>query len=284
MLVLINFANNKFKYQQIVSSILGKINGKFDKVIRYSPQDIDDEFYRNNIRILGSQRGAGYWLWKPYLVYKTLNNLSLDDWLVYADSGTFFLKNAWSIINELIVENQSIAGFELPLIEKQWTKKELFLAMDCDKPIYTESNQIHASIQVIKNTAYSRNFYRDLLHYSQNYINITDEFNRKIAQDASFIEHRHDQSIFSLLYKMHGLKPFKDPTQYGEFPSWYAGCEVQNLARDLLIDLPNGRLFRVNSHKQKYNNVLYQFRDQHPIRSYISALRYLKKYQSHKLA
>ena len=40
----------------------------------------------------------------------------------------------------------------------------------------------------------------------------TDRLEPGVAQDASFVEHRHDQSLLSLLAKKRGLKSYPLPT------------------------------------------------------------------------
>ena len=40
----------------------------------------------------------------------------------------------------------------------------------------------------------------------------TDQLEPGVAQDASFVEHRHDQSLLSLLAKKRGLKSYPLPT------------------------------------------------------------------------
>lgn len=112
-------------------------------------------------------------------------------------------------------------GFELPFIEKQWTKRELLKNMNLDNFKYTESNQIMASYMLIKKTDFTMEFIKDWLLYACNEINITDKFDEKIKQYPEFIEHRHDQSIFSLLYKKYNLVSFGDPSQYGHYSNEY---------------------------------------------------------------
>ena len=46
------------------------------------------EFWNNHSEfILANKRGYGYWLWKPYLIMKTLEQMNDNDILVYADCG-----------------------------------------------------------------------------------------------------------------------------------------------------------------------------------------------------
>jgi|SaaInl8_200m_RNA_FD_contig_31_1511664_length_4039_multi_11_in_0_out_0_3 hypothetical protein len=280
MKVYINYADKKFQKQQNFALLMANCFGAFDELIGYNNLNIDKDFYEANAQILEQKRGGGYWLWKPYFIVKTLQNMKDGDYLFYSDSGAFFLKSVDNLINELKKYNQDIMAFELPLIEKQWTKKELFINMNCDKDEFKNTNQIMATFHLIKKSDFSVDFYKEYLEYGYNNINITDEFDKNIIQDEDFIEHRHDQSIFSLLYKKYRLRPFKDATQRGEFPSTYALSSDYHLEPDILHNMPNGVIFRYYKYLEKYNYVLYINRNQPPIKSLI---RYIIKFCLYKL-
>lgn len=267
----INYSDKIFRKQQKFALKMAKKRGNFDSIIGYSRKDIDKEFYGQNKDILNQKKGGGYWLWKPYLIYKTLNKLKFGDYLFYSDSGAFFLKSVDILINELEKYNQDIMGFELSLIELQWTKRELFINMDCNKDKIINSNQIFASFMLIKKTKLSIKFFREYLKYGCNEINITDKYINYIKQRDNFIDHRHDQSIFSLLYKKYNLRPFKDPSQFGYNVSIKNNLELKNC-----IFLKNGRLFRIHKYVETYNMVLYHSRKNNIIKSYIEF--YIKLY------
>jgi len=246
---------------------MAKYFGGFNNLIEYTPDDIDRDFYSQNEQILSAKKGAGFWLWKVYFIYKTLQELNDDDYLVYADTGSFFLKNVDILLKTLEDSNQDIMAFELPLIEKQWTKKELFINMNCNEDKYLLSNQIMSSFHIIKKTKFSVNFYEEFLNYACNIKNITDLHDYEITQEKDFIAHRQDQSIFSLLYKKYNLKPFKDPTQRGEFPSTYALSSEYSLEPNTLHYMSNNVIFRYYKYEDNYTHVLYHNRNQPPLKS-----------------
>ena len=64
---LINYANITHYNSQKGNSQSGLSNGGFDEVFSYNYSDIDDEFKEKNKHILEQPRGAGFWLWKPYI-------------------------------------------------------------------------------------------------------------------------------------------------------------------------------------------------------------------------
>ena len=91
MKYLINYADIGFYKAQGVNSISGIAAG-FDSVIQYKKHDIEKDFSLAHSKILNHKRGAGYWLWKPYFILKTLQNTSEGDIIFYSDSGAQFVK------------------------------------------------------------------------------------------------------------------------------------------------------------------------------------------------
>ena len=62
----------------------------FNKLQLYTFIDLqkDAEFYEKNAEfILHNKRGCGYWLWKPYLINKNINDMTNGDILLYLDCG-----------------------------------------------------------------------------------------------------------------------------------------------------------------------------------------------------
>lgn len=276
MKYLINYSDKNFEKKRNFSSKVSKFRGKFDIVIKYGPEDIDENFRKQNSNILNQKRGGGYWLWKPYIILKTLEKLNENDYLFYCDSGAYFLKDVDILINELVKNKQDIMGFELPLIESQWTKKELFINMNLDEEKFYKSNQILASFMLIKKTDLSMKFFKEYLGYSCIEINITDKYTNEVKQRNNFIDHRHDQSIFSLLYKKYNLKPFKDPSQFGEYPHLYSGLKIKKLKELKKHFLKNKREMYINKYLNEYKEVVHHNRKEMPIRS---LLKYnIKKY------
>lgn len=269
MKIYINYSDKIFKTYQDFALKMANKKGGFDKVVGYTREDIDKKFYKENKDILDQKRGGGYWLWKPYFIYKSLEKINVGDYLFYSDAGVFFLKNVDILINELEKYSQDIMGFELPLIESQWTKKELFINMNCCESKYKDSNQILASFQLIKKTEQSMQFYKEYLKYACNESNITDIYDKNIKQDDDFIDHRHDQSIFSLLYKKYNLRPFKDPTQLGKYPCIFSGTMEKFFVVNKLHILQNGRKFRYFNYNEQYAMVLFHNRKNKPIQKFI---------------
>jgi len=216
MKILINYGNNIFKKSQQLNSKTAKNIGLFDKVISYHPEDIDDEFYQKNKKILDVDKGNGYWLWKAYFMQKTIKDLTEGDYLFYCDSGSYFINNINPIIELCEKENQDIIPFNVGAIEKYWTKRETLISMNCDSPEFTDTEQRLGGFVLFKKSETSVKFINEYLNLSQKFDLISDQTNSSIPpNNEGFKDHRHDQSIFSLLTKKYKLTAFRDPSQFG---------------------------------------------------------------------
>lgn len=216
MKLFINYASGKFYVSQKESCLAAKNNG-FDEVIPYNEKDLDEEFVSKHYQILKQPRGAGYWLWKPYLIVKTLRDLKDGDYLCYSDSGCAFVNDVRWLIDDLEKSGQDIMPFDLQnQIERKWTKRDVFIYNKCDTPEITDTNICDASIQVIKKSDSSVKFYDEYLSQSCLENLITDCSNAYgVPNYPEFIDHRHDQSIYSVNVKKNGLITFRAPSQYG---------------------------------------------------------------------
>jgi hypothetical protein len=87
--------------------------------------------------------------------------------------------------------------------------------MGLDDPKYTDSSQREATyIWLIKND-FTVNLVNEYLKYSQNENIITDIGNITGENYPSFKDHRHDQSIWSLLCKRANIEPHRLISQHG---------------------------------------------------------------------
>ena len=222
MIIAITYANEIYKKAEKFNACTAIHKGKADKVVAYTPKDIDRQFKKKNADILSQKRGNGYWLWKPYFILKTLKEMKDNDYLVYLDAGAFYLNDVRHLVSRMESDQQFMMSFELPFKERLYTKRDAFVYMGCDTKEYSETNQRMATMVVFKKTADALRFAGEWLEFGQEEGIITDAKNRFGKNNyAGFIEHRHDQSIFSLLSKKYGTKAYRDPSQYGRFPDLF---------------------------------------------------------------
>ena len=174
------------------------INKGFEVIINYKRRDIDPIFYEQHKEILNQKRGAGYWLWKPYFILKTLDIMQEGDVLVYCDAGVTLLHDIFPYINKMIKNDKDIILFHSGHTNRIYNKKDTFIFMNTDEK-YRDYPQTISGLIMMRNTQTTRNFIKKWLLACQDKRILTDQ--KSINEEfPDFKDHRHDQAILSLLY------------------------------------------------------------------------------------
>lgn len=217
MVHLISFGNNKFKRSKIRLKNTCNDIGWFESVTMFGPEDLDEGFKLEFKDILDQRRGAGYWIWKAHLIKKYLTTLNDNDILIYIDAGFTINPKGKARFDEYLKmledSNESIISFQMYLKENIWTVKEIFnhFGLDPDGPI-ANSGQILGGLLIMKKTAHLIKMIDLILEtYRTDHMLVTDFYNDH-QQIESFRENRHDQSIFSIIRKLHGSIILRDET------------------------------------------------------------------------
>jgi hypothetical protein len=217
MIVLINFAHSGYTNARKLQRETALTVGNIDKVVEYSFDDVDDDFKEKNKRILAHWKGAGYWIWKPYVILKTLVTLNDDDILIYCDSAMSFVSSIHPYINAL---SGSFMLFEhAGHLETKFTKSDVFNSLNClENKEITSTRHLNASHSIWKKNENSINFLKEWLALCEDYHLVTDEPSVE-PNFPDFYDHRHDQSIMSCLGKLnknkYNIDIVADASQYG---------------------------------------------------------------------
>lgn len=186
----------------------------------------DDEKFNKLLHSkLKYDRGFGYWCWKPFIISKMLNKMNEGDILMYVDIGCQWRANGAKKLLEYFdytIKNGMLCG-ELPFQEKHWTKADLFhyfgiqtsseisanndstLQDDTHKMII-ETGQRPATLLFMINNAKNREFVAKWLQVFYDDFSLADDTPSKIPNFEGFKDHRHDQSMFSLLSKLYQVQ------------------------------------------------------------------------------
>lgn len=247
-MVLLNFADKNYSEAQYISTQTALATNKFDKIISLSPRDFDLDFKERNAQLLLKKRGVGYWCWKPTIIKKTiLQNLNEGDFLIYADSGGFFVDSVIADIKKLIDLDQEILPYHNKYIEKHYTKADLFHHLNCqDDNLVTDSFQRVGGLSIYKVCEKTISFLDQWISLCEiEYL--IDDTPSKLSNDLNFIEHRHDQSIFSVLSKLKNLKakPYSPYYYLGQVlrPNFVKKFNEMELNPYLLPQIPKPVLF-----------------------------------------
>ena len=156
------------------------------------------------------------------MILNRLSELPLGDILFYADSGCAIHTNEtaqkhfqeW--VHDIETHPTHRISFVLSHPEENYTKGSLlaYMGKTSDK-----TGQHMATIQGYKHTPENINFLQRLIEIASmnDYHYITDEPSY-LPNSDSFIDHRHDQSIYSLLIKERGSASRLDHFQDTDYP------------------------------------------------------------------
>jgi hypothetical protein len=211
-----NFNNSKKRiFRQAIEC------GWFNSVTMYNPKILDKDFVKKFKDILNCNRGGGFWLWKPYIILKKLNEINENDILIYLDAGCVInphgKKRFNDYINLLTQNNEYIISFQLPYIEDEWTIEQIFRYFNINEEnMIRKTGQILSGIIIIKKNEQSINLIKKWYNtIFDNSLLFTDNYNR--FQKNNFKANRHDQSIFSILCKLNNVQIIKDETFFSNF-------------------------------------------------------------------
>lgn len=211
MKYLVSYASPEYElYRQRLNATALQFG--IDRVISYRREDIlGTEFFRNNHHILNQTKGAGYWIWKPYVILDILSKVEEDSIIVYSDADNEFY-NPFEPLFQLCLDQGGILFFKtMSFLNRCFTKRDCFVLMGCDSPEYWNSDHVWAGLSIFLNNSRSRSFVKEWLNYCTNEHIVTDMENIcGMANFPNFIDHRYDQSVLSLLAVKYNIAAFQD--------------------------------------------------------------------------
>ena len=228
-IILLSFASNDLKKSIFRFEKQAQETKFYDEIRIITYRDLDDNFKSILKKLLsdGKKKGFGYFMWKPYLVKKILKEINDGDVVNYMDIGFHLLKenrkkfeDYSKFINE---ENNWILAFQyhdkmeekLKNIsfpyreERKYSKGDLLDFFNFyNNTSVTETPQYMAGCFFIKKSKRSMSFINEWLDIFNKRFDLVDDTVSKLKNLNGFLEHRHDQSVFSLLCKKYNLESF----------------------------------------------------------------------------
>jgi hypothetical protein len=211
-------AIKRIRRQAASSRRFGKVFAFSEKDLGFIYKDISQDFFSIN------QRGYGLWIWKPYIILNVLKAHPDCEVLLYLDAGCEINSNSISlkILDEYIdiAKSGNGLGFELPFLERNWTSKYVIEYMSAQK--FSYSKQLAGGIFFLKNNLESHNFLNDWINNMLLENNTLLLGNKsRVEENPDFMEHRFDQSIFSILWKKNEFNITQDKSYWA--PNWSGG-------------------------------------------------------------
>lgn len=212
-LYVVNYADATFEHARRVNSASAVKTGKANTVLEYRPEDIKD-FIAAHPDIFKYKRGFGLWAWKPYIIHDALQKIEYGNWLFYCDSGAEFINDIHHLINQAMNNHEDRMVFQLLwATPRQYTKTEVLRWLNVKQ---IDHPQTIGGFQLWKKTPENITIIKEWLDLcTEERMIAPQQFDTSIAPDSAFISHREDQSLFDIVIRKHGIRPYRDPSDYG---------------------------------------------------------------------
>jgi hypothetical protein len=184
----------------------------FNEIILYTADDLktDELFWKTHGDFVNkNSRGYGYWIWKSYLIKKSMEGMNHGDILLYLDSGCEIdcREKNWisRCIDQIKIDKIMGTYYRYPedVSEKYWSKMDLVKNCNINDTLLNDK-QRQAGLILFYVCDEVIQFVNEWYTLSSDYHNL-DDSPSILENSAGFREHRHDQSIFSLLTKKYNL-------------------------------------------------------------------------------
>jgi len=213
---LVIFGTPRFRHRQFLLAWSALANKVVDAVTYWTPKELLAAGFQNRcptIRL--SERGSGFYAWKPFIIQKKLEETPEGDIVFYCDVGRTFPYKLLSgslqvFLDWMKTHKQSVMpGIKIPWggPMSMWTKRDAFVSMSMDSPQVHSSSPIQASFSIWINSPVSRDIINEWMALSADRQMISDDPSKLGFPDLpDFYEHRHDQSLLSLVCLKRGLQ------------------------------------------------------------------------------
>lgn len=213
---LVTFASSRFRHRQFLLGWSALANRVANSVTHWTPKKLLAAGFENRcpgIRL--SERGSGYYSWKPFIIQKKLEEAPEGDSVFYCDVGRTFpyklLSRSLQVFLDWMQKHEQtvMPGIKIPWggPMSMWTKRDAFVSMSMDSPQVHSSSPFQASFSMWINNPNSRNIINEWMALSADRRMISDDPSKLgFPELPDFYEHRHDQSLLSLVCLKHGIQ------------------------------------------------------------------------------
>ena len=198
----------------------------YDTIYTYNESNLNPNFkILFNKYLKYGVRGFGYWSWKPQIILQVLNEMQDGDMLQYTDVGCHLNDKGVERLNQYFditkMSEKGILAFqnklpEYPLqydgrnmlnyMDYEWVKGDLIDHFDIRNNLnIINSPTIGATVIFIRKCDEAieiLNKWLDVIKYDFKLIDDSESIKPNLV---GFIEHRHDQAIFSILCKLNNV-------------------------------------------------------------------------------
>ena len=213
----ITYANDKFKDAK--KRIVEEANsfGEFSSVKGFGPEDLSVEFSTKYKHVLSQSRGAGFWAWRPHILKETLDRMNDGEFLVYLDAGCKLNPQGKKRFHEYIdLLDKSEYGFLSFAMsggvgpgslepERNYSVKEVFKYFSIDmESEMAKSGQYLGGVLILQKNAHAMKLVDMFMKALEDDPLMFSDYYNTNMQKHYFRDNRHDQSISSIIRKIHG--------------------------------------------------------------------------------
>lgn len=250
----------------------------FNDIYMFTENDLVVDFREHfKEKLIPGSRGYGYWSWKPEVMLMALDRIQDGDCLLYIDAGCHLNNRGKQRLLEYfkILEQEEIGIVAFKAIQPtednsslvydgrklfdqpnyRWIKGDLFDYFGMkDNPSVVNDQAIGAGVIFVRKCDRAIRIIKEWQQIIWNHFNLLDDTPSVSANLAGFIEHRHDQAIWTLLCLKHHIKtlsayeywyPMKNAKKFK--PDWLALKDFPiHVKRDKDLGILKNFLQRVN--------------------------------------
>ena len=219
----INYADKNYEKHQ--NWLLDHVteNAIFDSATGISREWLETtEYYKENKSILDRDRLAGYAIWKPYIIREAMKYVEDGDIVVYMDCGDIpYVGINEEVKRYMSTHDQYFLSQNHTGVHQWFCKRDCFVLMGCDEPLYHKSLQLEDGFMAFKKTEYNLNLLDEFIKYCCDERCVTDIPNTcGLPNLDGFQDHRHDQAIITNLQLKYNLPRVEGHTGVRHFIKW----------------------------------------------------------------
>ncbi len=175
------------------------VNKGIDFILNYRKSHIDVKFFEKNREIFNERVGAGMWVWKPYIILRTLQSAPEGSIIIYLDAAFKIRKPIPRFLDQLGDKDMMLVQ-DQDRLNGAYVKGDTFHLMDCMDDGCRQSPHIWSAIIVIRNTDKSRKIVKSWLEACENIDILSATATKYVPNFPEYKWHHFDQSVLSMIY------------------------------------------------------------------------------------
>jgi len=147
------------------------------------------------------------WAFKSISIYDALTMMDDGDCVLWMDSNDILISDPQPLLD--FAKKYGIYSHDHTptyYANKFWTQRDMFINMGCDEEQYWDAPQIQVNIMAFCKSPEILNFVGEWVKYSTDYETMIQNIHSNLM---GFQEHRHEQSVFSILRQKYQLSTTK---------------------------------------------------------------------------